>query len=48
MDAFKRHIEGYRRGGKPCPCCVETSDKDSRSRMARRRLHAADRREVWE
>ena len=50
-DDFKRHIAGYRgrssgrRGsiGGPCPCCVETSSKRGRSRMARARVNADDR-----
>jgi hypothetical protein len=42
MDAFKRHIKGFR-GRKPgrhgtCPCCRETSVGDSRQ-LARTRLN---------
>jgi len=45
MDDFKRHIEGYRRGGRTCPCCRETTVISSR-RLARRRMKQADRREA--
>jgi hypothetical protein len=46
---FKQCITGFRgkskRGSKggPCPCCVETSSKPGRSRMARARLAQSDR-----
>jgi hypothetical protein len=45
MDDFKRHIEGYRRNGRTCPCCRETDVISSR-RLARRRMKQADRREA--
>jgi hypothetical protein len=44
MDDFKKRIEGYRRGGRTCPCCRETDPVHSR-RLARRRLKQADRQE---
>ena len=45
QDKFKRSIKGYRKGGKVCPCCMETTKKESR-RLARRRLKQSDRKEV--
>lgn len=44
MDDFKRHIEGYRRGGATCPCCRETTKRHSR-KLARQRLKRLDRQE---
>ena len=41
-DTFKRNIKGFRKGGKVCPCCRETTKRVSR-RLARRRLKASDR-----
>ena len=46
-DQFKKHIEGYRKGGKVCPCCMETTKKESR-RLARRRLKHEDRNRLRE
>jgi hypothetical protein len=43
MNEFKSHIEGWRKGGKTCPCCVEVKDKQRTRRTARRRLKQADR-----
>jgi len=45
MNDFKRHIVGYRKGGKTCPCCVEFHDKQRSRRVARRRMKAAAIRE---
>lgn len=42
-DLFKRNIKGFRGGRRPCPCCVETSSKPGRSRLARHRIKAADK-----
>lgn len=47
MDDFKRHIEGYRRGGFTCPCCRETTKRHSR-KLARQRLKRQDDRDVAE
>jgi hypothetical protein len=44
MDDFKRHIEGYRRGGFTCPCCRETTKRHSR-KLARQRLKQQDRQD---
>lgn len=44
MDDFKRHIEGYRRGGFTCPCCRETTKRHSR-KLARLRLKEQDRQD---
>lgn len=44
MDDFKRHIEGYRRGGFTCPCCRETTKRHSR-KLARQRLKRQDRQD---
>jgi hypothetical protein len=43
---FTRHIKGFRKGGKTCPCCRETQDKQKSRRMARHRQHYEDRVEV--
>jgi len=43
MNEFKSHIEGWRKGGKTCPCCVKDKDKQRTRRTARRRLKQADR-----
>jgi len=43
MNEFKSHIEGWWKGGKTCPCCVEVKDKQRTRRAARRRLKQADR-----
>jgi len=43
MNEFKSHIEGWRKGGKTCPCCVKFKDKQRTRRTARRRLKQADR-----
>jgi len=49
MDAFKRNIAGFRghrtpstAPGQTCPCCRETTKRQSRP-LARARLKAADR-----
>jgi len=46
MNDFKRHIVGYRKGGKTCPCCVEFKDKQLSRRVARRRMKAEAVRET--
>ncbi len=47
-DPLKRHIVGFRRGGKTCPCCVEFKHKQVSRRVARRRLKPETREEVRE
>jgi len=47
MDDFKKRIEGWRRGGRTCPCCRETTVRHSRT-VARRRLKRITRQEVNE
>ena len=42
MDEFKKKIEGYRKGGKTCPCCRETQSKDRSRKLARKRLKNED------
>ena len=46
MNDFKRHIVGYRKGGKTCPCCVEFKDKQLSRRVARRRMKAQAHRDA--
>jgi hypothetical protein len=46
MDEFKRHIKGWRKNGKVCPCCAEYADKQQSRRTARRRL-VKFLREAW-
>lgn len=46
MNDFKRHIKGWRKGGKTCPCCVELKNKKRTRRIARRRLKFSERREA--
>lgn len=45
MDDHKRHVKGYHRAGKVCPCCAE-APKRKAARMARARLRAHDRRTI--
>ena len=45
MDDHKRHVKGYRRAGRVCPCCTEAPKRQA-VRMARHRLRAEDRRTI--
>jgi len=47
MNEFKSHIHGFLGGGKSCSCCRDHLDKQVTRRLARRRLKAADRKDIY-